>query len=74
MTVHQCLEHAWLKGDHSSRTQRIPSSRYDKIRAKIREKYVSSTVRNLSKFYLLLHTLKIRSGQANLMCSRIFDL
>ncbi|XP_052800015.1 twitchin-like isoform X4 [Mya arenaria] len=39
MTVHQSLEHPWLKGDHSDRTHRIPSSRYDKIRAKIRERY-----------------------------------
>ena len=41
MTVHQALEHAWLKGDHSDRTHRIPSSRYDKIRAKIQQRYVS---------------------------------
>lgn len=42
MTVHQALEHAWLKGDHSDRTHRIPSSRYDKIRAKIKARYVST--------------------------------
>ncbi|XP_052706840.1 twitchin-like isoform X1 [Crassostrea angulata] len=39
MTVHDCLDHAWLKGDLSSRTTRIPSSRYDKIRARIKERY-----------------------------------
>ncbi|KAK3703484.1 hypothetical protein RRG08_024788 [Elysia crispata] len=39
MTVHECLEHAWLKGDHSNLTNRIPSSRYSKIRQKIKERY-----------------------------------
>ncbi|ESO91797.1 hypothetical protein LOTGIDRAFT_121777 [Lottia gigantea] len=39
MTVHEALEHPWLKGDLSDRTSRIPSSRYDKIRQKIKEKY-----------------------------------
>ncbi|XP_061166987.1 twitchin-like isoform X9 [Saccostrea echinata] len=39
MTVHDCLDHAWLKGDLSSRTTRIPSSRYDAIRARIKERY-----------------------------------
>lgn len=31
-----------LQGDLSSRTTRIPSSRYDKIRARIKERYVST--------------------------------
>lgn len=31
-----------LQGDLSSRTTRIPSSRYDKIRARIKERYVSN--------------------------------
>ncbi|RUS77264.1 hypothetical protein EGW08_014978 [Elysia chlorotica] len=39
MTVHECLDHAWLKGDHSNLTNRIPSSRYSKIRQKIKERY-----------------------------------
>ncbi|CAG5133824.1 unnamed protein product, partial [Candidula unifasciata] len=39
MTVHDSLEHAWLKGDHSNLNSRIPSSRYDKIRQKIKDKY-----------------------------------
>lgn len=46
MTVHQALEHAWLKGDLSNRTHRIPSSRYDKIRAKIKERYVSEVLKS----------------------------
>ncbi|CAL1540886.1 unnamed protein product, partial [Lymnaea stagnalis] len=39
MTVHDALEHAWLQGDHSNLTNRIPSSRYNRIRQKIKEKY-----------------------------------
>nr|KAG5709145.1 hypothetical protein BaRGS_028601 [Batillaria attramentaria] len=39
MTVHDSLEHPWLKGDHSNLTNRIPSSRYNKIRQKIKDKY-----------------------------------
>ncbi|XP_070200689.1 twitchin-like isoform X4 [Littorina saxatilis] len=39
MTVHESLEHPWLKGDHSNLTNRIPSSRYSKIRQKIKDKY-----------------------------------
>ena len=42
MTVHEALEHAWLKGDHSNLTNRIPSSRYSKIRQKIKDRYVST--------------------------------
>lgn len=39
MTAQECLMHAWLTGDHSDRTQVIASSRYNKIRDKIRAKY-----------------------------------
>ncbi|XP_071120619.1 twitchin-like isoform X18 [Mytilus edulis] len=39
MTVHECLDHDWMKGDLSGRTTRIPSSRYDSIRSKMRAKY-----------------------------------
>ncbi|XP_059156398.1 twitchin-like isoform X4 [Physella acuta] len=39
LTVHEALEHAWLQGDHSNLTSRIPSSRYSRIRQKIQEKY-----------------------------------
>ncbi|KAL8565325.1 hypothetical protein ACOMHN_029021 [Nucella lapillus] len=39
MTVYEALDHAWLKGDHSNLTTRIPSSRYSKIRQKIHDKY-----------------------------------
>uniref|UniRef100_A0A0B7BN15 Uncharacterized protein n=1 Tax=Arion vulgaris TaxID=1028688 RepID=A0A0B7BN15_9EUPU len=39
MTVHDSLEHAWLQGDHSNLTNRIPSSRYNKIRQKIKDRY-----------------------------------
>ncbi|CAH1785273.1 unnamed protein product [Owenia fusiformis] len=39
ITVHECLEHPWLLGDHSNLNTRIPSSRYDRIRQKIKEKY-----------------------------------
>jgi serine/threonine protein kinase len=38
MTVHEALDHSWLKGDHDFNT-RIPSSRYNKIRERIKAKY-----------------------------------
>ncbi|XP_071104533.1 twitchin-like isoform X3 [Haliotis cracherodii] len=39
MNVHDALEHPWLTGDHSNLTTRIPSSRYNKIRQRIKERY-----------------------------------
>ncbi|KAL8579176.1 hypothetical protein ACOMHN_010760 [Nucella lapillus] len=39
MIVHDALEHPWLKGDHSDLTNRIPASRYSKIRQKIKDRY-----------------------------------
>lgn len=42
MTVHECLEHPWLRGDIKATDrldQRIPSTRYTKIRDQIRKKY-----------------------------------
>ncbi|KAG8335958.1 myosin light chain kinase activity protein [Homalodisca vitripennis] len=39
MTAHECLLHSWLTGDHSDRSAAINSSRYTKLRDKIRSKY-----------------------------------
>ncbi|XP_074660014.1 twitchin-like [Tubulanus polymorphus] len=39
MTIYQALEHPWLKGDLTGLDKRIPSSRYDRIRQKIKDKY-----------------------------------
>lgn len=39
MTVHECLMHPWLVGDHSDRTAALNSSNYIKIRDQIRKKY-----------------------------------
>lgn len=39
MTAHECLQHAWLTGDHSDLNQEIDNSRYLRIRDKIRAKY-----------------------------------
>lgn len=39
MTAHECLVHPWLTGDQSSRTKIIQSSRYYRMRDKIRAKY-----------------------------------
>uniref|UniRef100_A0A914UY70 Ig-like domain-containing protein n=1 Tax=Plectus sambesii TaxID=2011161 RepID=A0A914UY70_9BILA len=44
MTVHEALDHPWLRGDLQSRDNlddRIPSSRYHSLRDNIRKKYVS---------------------------------
>lgn len=39
MTAHECLVHPWLTGDETSRTKIIQSSRYYRMRDKIRAKY-----------------------------------
>jgi hypothetical protein len=42
MTVHDALDHPWLREDRSDCDQRIPSNRYDLIRQRIRQRYVRS--------------------------------
>ena len=42
LTVHEALEHSWLAGDYDYSQHRIPSSRYNKIRETIRQRYVST--------------------------------
>ncbi|KAK7065507.1 Immunoglobulin like [Halocaridina rubra] len=39
MTAHECLRHAWLRGDYSPRLEPIDMMRYIPIRDKIRAKY-----------------------------------
>lgn len=39
MTVHECLLHPWLTGDHSTRTQEINRQRFLAWRDKIRKQY-----------------------------------
>lgn len=41
MTVHDALEHPWLAEDRDGFDTRIPSSRFDSIRQRIRSRYVS---------------------------------
>merc|ERR550532_2575992 len=41
MTAHECLQHAWLTGDHSHKTLEIARNRFFAIREKIRQKYVN---------------------------------
>ena len=40
MTVHDALDHPWLREDRSDLDYRIPSSRYDRFRQRIRDRYV----------------------------------
>ena len=40
MTVHDALDHPWLREDHDYNS-RIPSSRFDGLRQRIRGRYVS---------------------------------
>lgn len=40
MTVHDALDHPWLREDRSGLDYRIPSSRYDRFRQRIRDRYV----------------------------------
>lgn len=42
MTVHEALDHPWLKGDLGALDKRIPNERYHDFRNKIRDKYVSA--------------------------------
>ncbi|GAB0086378.1 hypothetical protein DMENIID0001_004290 [Sergentomyia squamirostris] len=39
MTAHECLLHPWLMGDHSDRTEAIDTSRYIRMRDKMRSHY-----------------------------------
>jgi hypothetical protein len=39
MTVHDALDHPWLREDHPDLDSRIPSSRFDNIRRRIRDRY-----------------------------------
>lgn len=39
MTIHEALEHAWLKDDHGDLNTRIPASRYKAIRDKLRARF-----------------------------------
>ena len=40
MTVHDALDHPWLREDHSELDSRIQSNRFDDIRNRIRGRYV----------------------------------
>ncbi|CAF1142161.1 unnamed protein product [Rotaria sordida] len=39
MTVHDALDHPWLREDRPERDSRIPSNRFDNIRQRIRDRY-----------------------------------
>jgi serine/threonine protein kinase len=41
MTAHECLQHAWLTGDHSHKTLEIARQRFFEMRDKIRKKYAN---------------------------------
>ena len=41
LTAHECLQHAWLTGDHSHKTLEIARNRFFAIREKIRQKYAN---------------------------------
>ena len=41
LTAHECLQHAWLTGDHSHKTLEIARQRFFAIRDKIRQKYAN---------------------------------
>ena len=46
MTVHDALDHPWLREDRPDADSRIPSSRYDNMRQRIRGRYVRELVRS----------------------------
>jgi len=39
MTVHDALDHPWLREDRPELDSRIPSSRFDNVRQRIRDRY-----------------------------------
>ncbi len=39
MTIHDALDHPWLREDHSDWDSRIPSNRWDDMRQRIRARY-----------------------------------
>ena len=39
MNAHECLNHAWLVGDHTERTNQLRSKRHENYRDTIRSKY-----------------------------------
>lgn len=41
MTVHEALEHPWIKDDHTEYDKRIAGSKYMGVRTRIHQKYVS---------------------------------
>lgn len=41
MTVHEALEHGWLKEDNAHLDKRIAGNRYLGVRTRIHDKYVS---------------------------------
>lgn len=44
MTVHDALDHPWLREDRSDLDSRIPSSRFDDVRQRIRARYVCQLI------------------------------
>jgi hypothetical protein len=57
MTVHDALDHPWLREDRPELDSRIPSSRFDNIRQRIRGRYVC-LVRKIILKKLLLCTFR----------------
>jgi hypothetical protein len=39
MTIHDALDHPWLREERPERDSRIPSSRFDNVRQRIRDRY-----------------------------------
>lgn len=70
MTAHECLLHAWLTGDHSSRTRQINHERLKAIRDNIRKKYDDWT-----KFILPIGRMSEYSSLRKLLIEKykIFD-
>lgn len=65
MTAQECLVHAWLSGDHSSRTEEVEQSRYFRIRDQIRAKY-----ENWDKYVLPIGRLSEYSSLRKLLMEK----
>jgi hypothetical protein len=62
MTIHDALDHPWLREDRPELDSRIPSNRFDTVRQRIRARYVrifeNSQKKNIFCFYR--RTIQIR--------------
>lgn len=53
MTVHDALNHPWLRENRPELDSRIPSNRFDDIRQRIRDRYVCKLLNIIKEFIII---------------------